>query len=68
MSDESAITETGISYETRVLAIGSLIGALVGLAGAFLFKRKGTELHVSAGEGVKLSLIIMALLRQVAEL
>jgi hypothetical protein len=37
MSDESAITETGISYETRVLAIGSLIGALVGLAGAFLF-------------------------------
>lgn len=72
MSDESAITKTGISYETRVLAIGSLIGALVGLAGAFLFiknnERKGTEPHVSAGEGVKLSLIIMALLRQIAEL
>lgn len=72
MSDESANAESGISYETRVLAIGSLIGALVGLAGAFLFiknnERKGTELQVSAGEGVKLSLVIMALLRQVAEL
>ena len=72
MSDETAIAESRISYQTRVLAVGSLIGALVGLSGAFLLiknnERKGTELEVSAGEGVKLSLIIMALLRQVAEL
>ena len=72
MSDETAITETGMSYETKVLAAGSLLGALVGLAGAFLLikntERKGTQLNVSAGEGVRLSLIIMALLRQVAEL
>jgi hypothetical protein len=72
MSDEYAITESGKSYETKVLAAGSLIGAFVGLAGAFLLiknnERKGTDLSVSAGEGVKLSLIIMALLRQVADL
>jgi len=72
MTDETAVAEPKISYETRVLAVGSLIGALAGLAGAFLMiknnERKGTELQVSAGEGVKLSLIIMALLRQVAEL
>ena len=72
MSDETAITESRMSYETKVLAVGSLIGALVGLGGAFLLiknnERKGTELNVSAGEGVKLSLIIMALLRQIAEL
>ena len=72
MSDETAIAESKISYQTRVLAVVSLIGALVGLAGTFLLiknnERKGTELKVSAGEGVKLSLIIMALLRQVAEL
>ena len=60
MSDETAIEAAKASYRTRVLVIGSLLGALVGLAGAFLLikntERKGTELQVSAGEGVKLSL------------
>ncbi len=72
MSDEAAVMESTQSYQTKVLVGGALIGAFVGLAGAFLLiknnERKGTELEVSAGEGVKLSLIIMALLRQVAEL
>lgn len=72
MSDETAIEKSGISYETRILVIGSLIGALVGLAGSFLLvknnERKGTDLQVTTGEGVKLSLIIMTLLRQVADL
>jgi hypothetical protein len=72
MSDESGITELDKNYQTKVLMGGAVIGAFVGLAGAFLLikntERKGTELNVSAGEGVKLSLIIMALLRQVAEL
>jgi hypothetical protein len=72
MSDQTAITESTQSFETKVLVGGALLGAMVGLAGAFLLiknnERKGTELNVSAGEGVKLSLIIMALLRQVAEL
>jgi hypothetical protein len=72
MSDQTAITESTQSFQTKVLVGGALLGAMVGLAGAFLLiknnERKGTELNVSAGEGVKLSLIIMALLRQVAEL
>ncbi|MFC1922385.1 hypothetical protein ACFLY4_03765 [Chloroflexota bacterium] len=72
MSDETAIEKSGISYETRILVIGSLIGALVGLAGSFLLvknnERKGTDLQITTGEGVKLSLIIMTLLRQVADL
>ena len=72
MSDETAITKSKVPFETKVLVGGSLIGALVGLAGAFLWiknsERKGTEIDVSAGEGVRLVLIILALLRQVAEL
>lgn len=72
MSDVTAIEETQTDYRTKVLVVGTLIGAVVGLAGAFLLiqntERKGEELQVSAGEGVKLSLIIMALLRQVADI
>jgi hypothetical protein len=72
MSGEITVEETEISEQTRILIGGAIIGALVGLAGAFLLvknaERKGTELHVSTGEGVKLSLIVMGLLRQVADL
>ena len=72
MSDETTMEEAKVNEQTRILIGGTLIGALVGLAGAFLLvkntERKGTELQVSAGEGVKLSLIIMGLLRQVADL
>jgi len=72
MSDESAITKQKIPYDTKVLVGASFIGALVGLAGAFLWiknsERKGEEINVSAGEGVRLVLIILALLRQIAEL
>lgn len=72
MSDVTAIEETQSNYQTKVLVVGTLIGAVVGLAGAFLLiqntERKGKELHVSAGEGVKLSLIVMGLLRQVADM
>jgi gas vesicle protein len=72
MSDVTAIEEVQTNYRTKVLVSGTLIGAVVGLAGAFLLiqntERKGEELQVSAGEGVKLSLIIMGLLRQVADI
>lgn len=72
MSDEITVEETKVDYQTRVLIGGALFGAIVGLAGAFLMlknaERKGTELQVSTGEGVKLSLIIMGLLRQLADL
>ena len=72
MSDEITVEETKVSEQTRILVGGAILGALVGLAGAFLLvknvERKGTELQVSTGEGVKLSLIIMGLLRQVADL
>ena len=54
------------------LAIGGLIGALIGLAAAYLLwnnaEKSGGEIQVSAGEGISLSLLVMGLLRQVAKI
>lgn len=60
----------GGSWKTRALLIGALVGALTGLAGAFLMVRRaeerGVEPKVDAGEGMKIGLLVMGLLRQVA--
>jgi hypothetical protein len=60
------------SWKTKALIIGAIIGAVVGLGGAYLLiqnaERKGNTVSVTAGDGVKLGLLVMGLLRQVAEL
>jgi len=54
------------------LAIGGIIGGLVGLTAAYLLwqnaEKSGGEIQVSAGEGISLSLLVMGLLRQVAKI
>lgn len=54
------------------LAVGSVLGALVGLAAAYLLwnnaEKSGGDIDISAGEGISLSLLVMGLLRQVAKL
>ncbi len=56
----------------RTLIVGTLMGALVGLAGAFLLTRRaeetGTDITVSTGEGMRLGVMIIGLLRAVAAL
>jgi ABC-type Mn2+/Zn2+ transport system permease subunit len=68
-ADEVKATE---SWKTKALIIGAIIGAVVGLGGAYLLvqnaEKKGHTVSVSAGDGVKLGLLVMGLLRQVAEL
>ena len=58
--------------KTRTLIIGAVAGAALGLAGAFLLTRRseetGTEITVSAGEGMRLGVMIVGLLRAVADL
>jgi hypothetical protein len=61
-----------MDYKTKTLIIGAVAGAALGLAGAFLLTRRadetGTEITVSAGEGMRLGVMIVGLLRAVADL
>lgn len=54
------------------LAIGGLVGALIGLAAAYLVWKNaedsGGKIDISAGEGISLGLLVMGLLRQVAKI
>ena len=60
------------NWKAQALIIGAVIGAVVGLAGAYLLvqqaEKEGRTPHVSAGEGVKLGVLLFGLLRQVATL
>ena len=73
---DASIDETEIvlheSWKTKTLVIGAILGTLVGLGGAYLliqgYERQGKKVSVSAGEGVKLGILVMGLLRQIANL
>lgn len=58
--------------QNRILLFGALIGAFTGLIAAMILQRRsqrtGTELSLSAGEGVQLGVMIMGLLRAIAAL
>lgn len=75
MGESIEITEGTEDFNNKkvaTLAIGGVIGALVGLAAAYLLwqnaEKSGGEIQVSAGEGISLSLLVMGLLRQVAKI
>lgn len=56
-------------WRTRTLLIGAAIGALTGLGAAYLLnqraEKRGEALTISSGEGVKLGLLVLGLLRQI---
>ena len=58
--------------QNRILLLGALIGAFTGLIAAMILQRRaertGTEISLSAGEGVQLGVMIMGLLRAIAAL
>ena len=61
------------AWKPKALAVGVLVGALTGLAGAYLLVRRA-ELtgsrppRLDSGEGLRIGLLVMGLLRQVAVL
>jgi gas vesicle protein len=56
----------------RTLLLGTLIGAFTGLVAAMLLNRRaeqeGTELAITAGDGMKLGVMVIGLLRAIAAL
>ena len=58
--------------KNKALLSGALIGAAIGLAGAFLLTRKaeetGNAITVSSGDGMRLGVMIIGLLRAVSAL
>ena len=60
------------NYRTKTLIIGGLLGAFTGLGAAYLLvqraDREGAEPKVGTGEGIRLGLLILGLLRQIGEI
>jgi len=58
--------------QNKVLLFGALIGAVTGLVAALILQRRaektGTEITLSTGDGVKLGVMIMGLLRAISSL
>ncbi len=57
---------------SKILVVGALIGALTGLGTAYLLtknaEREGEELAINTGQGLKLGLLILGMLRQILKL
>jgi hypothetical protein len=61
-----------MNNRSRTLALGALLGAVTGLVGAMLLTRRaeqeGTELAITAGDGMKIGVMVVGLLRAIAAL
>jgi hypothetical protein len=61
-----------MNQQTKVLLIGALAGAAMGVVAAMMLQRRaeqaGTEITLSTGEGVQLGMMALGLIRAVAGL
>lgn len=71
MSEENlAITKTN-HWKPKVLIIGALIGASVGLTAAYLLIQRSQDdekLSMTVGDGVKIGVLVFGLLRSISAL
>ena len=60
------------NWKTKALLVGALIGALTGAGAAYLLIRKTEDEEgqptLTTGDGLKLGLLVLGLLRQIAQL
>ena len=58
--------------DSRILIMGAVIGAVVGLGAAYLIVNRveetGEPVKVTSGEGIKLGLLVLGMLRQIASM
>ncbi len=64
--------ETNENWKMKTLVIGAVLGALTGLGAAYLLVNRAenseTSPELSPGEGIKIGLMLLGVLRQVAQL
>jgi hypothetical protein len=72
MSDQPLDAAKTNNWKPKVLMIGAVLGALVGAAAAYIYIQNTEEEagppHVSAGQGVRLGVLVFGLLRSIASL
>lgn len=72
MSTEESIERQDGRWKSRTLLAGGVIGAVTGVGIAYLLiqrtDRQGGRMSLSTGEGLRMGLLVLGLLRQVADL
>ena len=72
MTEEIDIQENVDNWRPKVLVIGAVLGAAVGLGAAYLLihrvEKEGEELNITPVDGVKLGVLVFGLLRSVSQL
>jgi high-affinity Fe2+/Pb2+ permease len=71
MGNETMEITTVDNWKPKALVIGGVIGAVVGIAAAYLLLQRSKDdgaPKVSVGEGVKIGVLIFGLLRSITNL
>jgi hypothetical protein len=67
---EQELSDT--KWKSKVLLLGGVVGALVGVGTTYLLvqqaERRGESLKIGTGEGLRLGMLVLGMLRQVASL